>query len=312
MSEDIFNAYEHCTLCPRMCGVNRAAGQKGFCGETAECHIASITPHFGEEPCFTGTKGSGTVFFSGCSCGCFFCQNFQISQQHLGKAKSIDDLTEEILALIDKGVHNVNFVTPDHWWPHVKAIATRLRDKGVFLPFLWNSSGYSRPEMLEEQCQLIDIFLPDFKFAIPELAKKCMGRADYPDIALRGLETLVDRIGFLRPWDESGDIPASRGVMVRHLVLPGEVENSIKALHLLYDHFGPKLPISIMSQYLPTEECRKRDCMTRQITKQEYQEVCDTIEELGFRRVFIQPDGGADDFMPDFNQQQPFKGNLGR
>ena len=304
-----FPEYDHCQLCPRLCGVNRNQGQKGFCGETADCRIAAITPHFGEEPCLTGRNGSGTVFFSGCSCGCFFCQNYQISSQHLGEAMDLDRICQAIRDMADQGVHNVNFVTPDHWWPHVRAIAERLRHDGLDLPFVWNSSGYSRPEMLAEQCGLIDIFLPDFKFAIPELARRCMGRADYPEIALRGLETLVDRVGFLRPWDEDGDITASRGVLVRHLVLPGELDNSLELLKLLHDHFGPQLPVSLMSQFLPTDECRRRNDFCRQVTREEYDTVCQAISSYGFRHVFIQPDGGADDFMPDFTRPQPFKGN---
>lgn len=306
----IFSEYDKCELCPRRCGVNRNQGQKGFCGETAECHVASFTPHFGEEPCLTGRNGSGTVFFSGCSCGCFFCQNHQISQNHLGNPQSFEKLCAEIRNLASKGVHNINFVTPDHWWPHIKAAVTMLRNEGFNLPFVWNSSGFSRPEMLSEQAELIDIFLPDFKYASPELARRCMGREDYPEIALRGLEVLVDKIGFLRPWDEDGDITASRGVMVRHLVLPGELENSLTALKMLYEHFGPKLPISVMSQFLPTEECRKRGEFTTEISRSDYNTVCQAIEDYGFRRVFIQPEGGADDFMPDFTQAQPFQGNL--
>ena len=309
MTMNHYPEYDSCLLCPRQCGVNRNQGQKGFCGETAECHIAAITPHFGEEPCLTGRHGSGTVFFSGCSCGCFFCQNYQISSQHLGDPMDIDAICDAIRAMAAKGIHNVNFVTPDHWWPHVRAIAEQLRRDGLDLPFVWNSSGYSRPEMLAKQCELIDIFLPDFKFAIPELARRCMGRADYPEIALRGLETLVEHVGFLRPWDEDGDITASRGVLVRHLVLPGELDNSLELLKLLHDHFGPRLPISIMSQFLPTDECQRRGQFQRQVTREEYDTVCQAINSYGFRHVFIQPEGGADDFMPDFTRPQPFKGN---
>jgi len=302
--------YRECRLCPRQCRVNRLEGQRGFCGETADCRLSTITAHFGEEPCLTGHHGSGTVFFSGCSCGCFFCQNYQISQEHLGSVRTVSEIVQDILDMLAHGVHNVNFVTPDHWWPHVRAIAKALRDQGVTVPFVWNSSGYSRAEMLEEQCQLIDIFLPDFKFADPDLARHCMGREDYPEVALRGLEVLVNRLGFLRPWDADGDITASRGVLVRHLVLPGEVENSLKALHLLHNHFGDGLPLSVMSQFLPTPECQRRQTFNRQVTKSEYAQVCEAVAGLGFRHVFLQPDGGADDFMPDFRQEQPFTGNI--
>ena len=306
-----FPEYRHCELCPRRCGVDRTVGQCGFCGESAQLHIASIGAHFGEEPPLVGSDGSGTVFFTGCSCGCFFCQNYQLSSGHIGDYLPIDDAVKRILTLIaDEHVRNINFVTPDHFWPHIREIMRRVREADCWLPAIWNTSGYCRSELLAEQAGVIDIFLPDFKYADAALAKRCMGRADYPEVALVALHTLVDRCGFLRPFDETGQMPASRGVLVRHLVLPGEVQNSLDALRLLHREFGDELPISVMRQFRPMPECFRRNDLTRMVNDDEYRVVMDEVEKLGFRRVFAQPDCGDPDFVPDFtHSKQPFAGN---
>ncbi len=298
--------YSNCRLCPRECGVNRLSGEIGFCGETAELRIAAMLAHFGEEPCITGKRGSGTVFFSGCGCGCFFCQNFQISHQHIGKIYSQDDLLNGLRGLVAQGVHNLNFVTPDHYWPHIKATCLALRDEGVDIPFLWNSSGYANVELVPEQCRLFDVFLPDFKFALPELAEKCMGDSRYPEIALKALSEMVDRKGFLRPWDPSGEITATRGVLVRHLVLPGQLDNSIRTLDLLIEHFGPNLPLSIMSQFQPMPECDRLGIFNSKISVEDYAKVCEHAVSLGFTRLFAQEGLGDDSFAPDFTSDKPF------
>ncbi len=307
--------YRHCELCPRRCGVDRTAGQHGFCGESAELHIASIGAHFGEEPPLVGQEGSGTIFLTGCSCGCFFCQNYQLSSEHLGELLSVEETVRRIQALCaphdgGRGVRNVNLVTPDHFWPHLREVIRRLRESGCDLPIIWNSSGFSRVELLAQQAEVVDIFLPDFKYADPALAKRCMGRDDYPAVAREGIRELVDRKGFLRPFDEAGEVPANRGVLVRHLVLPGEVANSIAVLDQLYADHGPRLPISVMRQFRPMPECFRRNDLTRLVTDEEYAQVIDHVRQLGFTRVFIQPECGDENFVPDFRHAgEPFKGN---
>ena len=268
--------------------------------------IAAMLAHFGEEPCITGKNGSGTVFFSGCGCGCFFCQNFQISHQHIGKIYSSEEFLSGLRALVSQGVHNLNFVTPDHYWPHIKEACTALREEGVDIPFLWNSSGYANSTLVPEQCRIIDVFLPDFKFAIPELSEKCMGDSKYPDIALRALSEMVERKGFLRPWDPSGEFTATRGVLVRHLVLPGQIENSLRTLDILCNHFGPNLPLSIMSQFQPMPECDSKGLFNTKIAVEDYTKVCEYAQELGFTRIFIQEGLGDDSFAPDFTSDKPF------
>jgi putative pyruvate formate lyase activating enzyme len=303
------SAYRECTLCPRGCKVDRSAGQRGVCGETAVCRVASIGAHHGEEPVFSGTRGSGTVFFSGCSCRCLFCQNWQISRQGLGEEMSIETLTERVLALAAQGVHNLNFVTPDHFWPQVRELCRRVRAAGVEIPFILNGSGYEQPERVAEYSKVMDIFLPDFKFSDPALARRCMGDARYPEVALAAVSAMVEAAGFLRPWDDSFETLAAKGVLVRHLVLPGQVENSLGVLRLLHERCGPELPLSIMSQYRPMPACTAAGFLATTVPRHEYDRVCDLAEELGFEHAFIQPDYGDEDFAPDFRHEQPFAGN---
>ncbi|MBR6470605.1 MAG: radical SAM protein [Victivallales bacterium] len=301
--------YRHCELCPRRCGVDRTAGQRGFCGEGAELRIASIGAHFGEEPPLVGHDGSGTVFLTGCPCGCFFCQNYQLSAEHLGETSSVEETVRRIREL--PGVRNINLVTPDHFWPHLKQVIQQLRVEGCDLPVVWNCSGYSRVELLAQQAEIVDIFLPDFKYASPELAKRCMGREDYPAVAREAIRFLVDRKGFLRPFDVTGEMAANRGVLVRHLVLPGEVANSLAVLDQLYEDHGPRLPISVMRQFRPMPECFRRSQFTRLVTDEEYRAVLEHAAELGFTRVFTQPDCGDENFVPDFRHADaPFRGNF--
>jgi len=304
--------YRECRLCPRDCGVDRTAGRTGRCGETAALRVASIGPHFGEEPSFTGARGSGTVFFTGCSSGCFFCQNWQISVEHVGGELSSDDLFARVLAMVRGGVHNVNFVTPDHVWPHVADLGRRLREAGVTVPFLFNGSGYHRADRIPDYLRLIDIFLPDFKFADPALAHRCMGDSRYPQIALSALHAMVEARGFLEPWDTTGARTAERGVLVRHLVLPGETANSLEVLRTLRREFGRHLPLSVMSQFRPTPACASRGDLQRPLARPEYDEVLACVADLGFDQVYLQELRDDDAFSPDFRHNAPFRGNRDR
>lgn len=305
----MYSEYKSCQLCPRQCGCDRTAGQAGYCGQTADCRIASITPHHGEEPCLSGSRGSGTIFFSGCSCGCFFCQNHQISLGGQGHVFTAEELYDSAVQLVARGVHNLNLVTPDHFWPHLRQLITRLRQDGIDLPIVWNTSAYCNADVLRQQLDLVDIFLPDFKFADPSLATRCMGDSRYPALARAALRLMADHAGFLRPWDTSGEICARRGLLVRHLVLPGELANSREVLQILHDDFGPNVPISLMGQFRPMPACQQRGELNRQLTSSEYTEICDYAQKLGFQRLFTQPEYGDPDFLPDFRRKQPFEGN---
>ncbi len=303
------DSYRSCELCPRFCRVDRMEGRAGYCGQTAECRVASVGAHHGEEPPISGTRGSGTVFFSGCSCGCFFCQNWQISLGHAGDPIPLDLLVDRLAALAHTGVHNINFVTPDHFWPHVEQVSARLRARGIALPFLANGSGYLTADQAGRQAESMDIFLPDFKYADPALAARYLSDDRYPELALAALQRMIDARGFLDSMDPTGGTPARRGVLIRHLVLPGEVENSLAVVRLLRREFGRHVPISIMSQFGPTERCRARGELIRRVTAAEYQQVVEAVEETGFTQVFVQELGGDDAFTPDFDAHQPFPGN---
>ena len=311
MTDDDLRDYRACRLCPRRCGVDRTAGRVGVCGESAVLRIAHASPHFGEEPPISGTRGSGTLFFCGCACGCFFCQNVQISRQQAGTARTPAEFEQLCRDLLGQGVHNLNFVTPDHYWPHLRAVCRRLRAAGHTVPFVFNSSGYELAERVPDYAEVMDLFLPDFKFAEPELAAVCLNAPDYPETALAAVHAMVAAVGFLAPWDETGAETARRGVLVRHLVLPGQVENSRAVLRLLHREFGSELPLAVMSQYRPMPACAGRPPFDRPVRAAEYASVCDLAEDLGFRRVFLQQLDDDEAFLPDFTRPgEPFTGNL--
>lgn len=302
--------YRECRLCPRRCGVDRVAGERGVCGESAACRVASVGPHFGEEPAFSGTRGSGAIFFSGCSSRCFFCQNYQISIEHHGVEMAPDELLSAALSMTGQGgVHNLNFVTPDHFWPHIEWLGLRVREAGVDIPFLFNSSGYQEPGLVGEYAGLMDIFMPDFKFADAELARRCMGDENYPRIAIEALRRMVEAKGFLTPWDPTGAMPARQGVLVRHLILPGHVENSLAVLEILRAEFGASLPISVMSQFRPVPACYERDELVRGLTADEHRRVTGRVETLGFKHAYVQHLCDTTDFMPDFRRREVFRRN---
>ncbi len=302
-------SYQKCHLCPRNCGVNRTAGERGYCGETATLRVASVCAHHGEEPCISGHCGSGTIFFSGCPCRCLYCQNYQISMTGQGVEKTIEQLTREARDLVKRGVHNLNAVTPDHFAPSLNVVFQNLRNEGVAVPLVCNCSGYQKVELTRELTGLFDIFLPDFKYAHREPAELFSRAPDYKEVALAALREMVEAKGFLRPWDETGAVTAKRGVLVRHLVLPGYIENSLGTLQLLRKEFGPKIPLSVMSQYHPNATCLEKGLLNRRLTPAEYRQVCDYIGECGFENVFVQNDFGDDDFLPDFDQDTPFAAN---
>lgn len=310
---DPYAAYRHCTLCPRECGVDRSSGKLGLCGESDELRIASLEAHFGEEPPLSGQHGSGTLFLSGCSLLCTFCQNYQISGLHLGAISEVGQLAARILDLVrQQKIHNLNLVTPDHFLPHLLDLVERLRSQGFDLPVVYNCSGYQKVEMLRWVESSVDIYLPDYKYSDAALAHTLSRCRDYPLVALDALCEMVRQKGFLDHFT-AGKPLASRGVLVRHLVLPGQVANSVDALSTLFAEFGRDLPLSLMSQYRPARMVRQAE-LNRPLEHGEFYRVCEHAHELGFRNLFIQPLEGSieaeDPFLPDFNRERPFKGNV--
>jgi putative pyruvate formate lyase activating enzyme len=311
---DFMTLYQDCRLCPRECGVNRSdsAGEcrAGFCKETSQLRISYVGPHFGEEPPLSGTYGSGTIFFSGCSLRCSYCQNYQISRDGLGQPVDVDEVVRRVEQMIrDHHVHNINLVTPDHFFPHAFSLISLLRRKGYSLPTVFNVSGYQSVPILKLAEPYADIYLPDFKYADAPLAAKFSRSRDYADVALRAISEMIRQKSFLDTF-ESGSLLASRGTMVRHLILPGYVENSINALTILFLEFGALLPISLMSQYSPVVHHQEEN-MNRSLTAEEFQAVYAHAVDLGFVHLFVQfpEERGSSSkplFLPDFRLTQPF------
>lgn len=320
LKSDPVNLFKNCDLCPRHCGVNRMdpemAARSSFCGESSHLRVAYVGPHFGEEPPITGKKGSGTVFFSGCALKCHTCQNHQISRDGLGISIGVLELSTRLQKMIriDR-VHNINFVTPDHFFPHVFRLVDLLRGQGQDLPVIYNLSGYQSTASLKWAEDFVDIYLPDFKYADPALSRhlsKCM---DYPSVALDAISEMVKQKGFLDAFVNRTDL-AQKGVLVRHMILPGEVRNSLDALTSLFLEFGRALPISLMSQYYPVIS-QKKSTLNRPLTKEEFDEVYAHALDLGFESLFVQfPQESSSiqnrppSFLPDFSQKNPFSVHL--
>jgi putative pyruvate formate lyase activating enzyme len=308
--------FKDCRLCPRDCRVNRlqggTLGYSGFCRENHQLRVGYVGPHFGEEPPVTGKKGSGTVFFSGCSLRCPYCQNHQISRDGLGENIHLDQLFERVVWMIETHhVHNVNLVTPDHFFPHVFELVSLLRRQGYNLPLVYNLSGYQSVPILRMAEGFADIYMPDFKYSDSALSQRLSKCRDYPQKALEAIVEMVRQKGFLEDIDASSQI-AEKGVLVRHLILPGQVENSLNALTTLFLEFGPGLPLSLMSQYHPVLS-QKDQALNRFLTKEEFDRVFSHATDLGFERLFVQfldqpsaLQSHAAPFVPDFRQKQPF------
>ena len=315
---DFLKLFESCCLCPRECGVNRLgngnAACSGFCRESHDLRVAHVGPHYGEEPPITGKNGSGTIFFTGCSLGCSFCQNHQISSGALGKTMDINELLTLVKEMIRiNHVQNINFVTPDHFFPHTFLLASLLRQDGYNLPIIHNLSGYQSVDMIRIAGDYADIYLPDFKYADPSLSLRFSKCKDYPKVALEAISEMIRQKGFLA-FSENGSTLARKGVLVRHLILPGNIKNSLDVLTTLFLEFGPGIPISLMSQYHPVLPMDDSD-MNRSLTREEFDMVYSHTLDLGFEILFVQfPDNASSDqlnsspFLPDFSQETPFGG----
>ena len=296
------NMQKSCTLCPRYCNVDRDKGEKGICGQSSELKAARAALHFWEEPCISGKNGSGTVFFSGCSLHCVFCQNEGIANGTVGKLISVERLAEIFFELEAQGAHNINLVTPGHFIPQIKNALILAKKKGLNLPIVYNTSSYESVEALKSLEGLIDIYLPDFKYMDSELAKKYSHAKDYPQRAKEAIAEMVRQTG--EPcFDENGEEGLmKRGTIVRHLTLPGCLEDSKAILKYLYETYENQIYISIMNQFTPLSNVEAYPELNRTITEAEYEELVDYAIELGVERGFIQEGETAkESFIPDFN-----------
>ena len=297
---DVKDLYKKCRLCPRKCGVNRAVGERGFCGAGANPYVARAALHQWEEPCLSGTNGSGTVFFSGCSLGCVFCQNAEISRGAAGKEIDTARLSDIFLELEEKGAHNINLVSSSHYTPSVIEALDLAKARGLKIPVVYNSSGYESADTLRLLEGYIDIYLPDFKYLTPEIARKYSMAADYPAHASESLEYMVKRLGDAVFADDG---MMTRGVIVRHLLLPGQLSESKKVLDYLYSSYGNCIYYSLMSQYTPTSGLNRERYpeLTRRVTTYEYNKLIDYALSLGIKNGFTQErEAAKESFIPDF------------
>ena len=288
-----------CTLCPRNCGIQRKTAA-GACHSPELAHVVRAAPHFGEEPCISGEHGSGTIFFSGCSLGCVYCQNKAISRSGLsGRSMDVPRLRELFLRLRDTGVHNLNLVTPSH---HSIQIAEALSGIELGIPVIWNSSAYEKTDTLRRVQGLVQIYLPDYKYADTNLAGKFSQAPDYPETALAAIKEMYRQTG---PFRMGKDGLLRSGVLIRHLVLPGHAENTLRVIDRIEDNFPPdSVMFSLMSQFTPNGApgCAPYPELCRSVTREEYDRCLSYLDFSSLKNGFVQdPDSATNEMLPDFS-----------
>lgn len=291
-----------CNLCPRDCGARREAGERGVCGQTDVVKAARAALHYWEEPCISGEAGSGTVFFSGCPLHCVFCQNKSLADGTAGKYTTIERLSEIFLELQEKGANNINLVTPGHFAPQIAEALKAAKKRGLHLPVVYNTGSYEYPETLRRMEGLVDIYLPDFKYMDAALGLRYSRAADYSDVAKAAVAEMVRQTGaaVFENGDEDGLM--KRGTIVRHLVLPGCVEDSKAVIRYLHENYGNLVYISILNQFTPMPGLTAYPEINRRVTKEEYEEVVDYAVGIGVECGFIQEGETAEEsFIPDFD-----------
>lgn len=288
-------SYANCELCPRRCGVDRTNGQRGYCRMPTQLRAARAALHYWEEPVISGAYGSGTVFFSGCTLGCVFCQNGEISHENFGKELSRAALRETFERLIEEGCQNINLVTPTHFLPDILPVLTPK----LPVPVVYNCGGYERVETLRELDGLIDIYLPDMKYSDPALAGKLSAAPDYPDVAAAAIEEMYRQVGGVVVEDEI----MRRGMIVRHLLLPGQIDNSLGVIEWFSETF-PRGDVwfSLMSQYVPMGQAKTMPPFDRAVREEEYDAACSYLELCGVENGYTQDFSAArTEYIPSFD-----------
>lgn len=277
-----------CEICPHKCGINRIEGKIGRCKASDKIKIALYSTHNFEEPCISGTKGSGTVFFSNCNLNCIFCQNYEISQKGRGKEITIEELADIFLKQQEKGVENINLVTPTSYAVQIIQAIKIARKNGLRIPIVYNSNGYENVDTIKMLDGYIDVYLPDLKYVDDELGKRCSRVENYFEIATKAILEMQKQVGKTKV-NENGIM--EKGIIVRHLVLPGNIENSKKVLRWLKEHINEENYVSVMAQYFPTYLVKEKDEykeLNRKLTKDEWKEIENFIDELNFKNGYIQ------------------------
>ena len=291
-----------CDLCPRKCLVDRKKGEKGICGQTENLKVARAALHFWEEPCISGDAGSGAVFFSGCPLHCVFCQNENIANGTVGKEISVERLAEIFLELQEKGANNINLVTPGHFVPQITKALDLAKQEGLKLPIVYNTSSYETVETIKRLEGYVDIYLPDFKYMSPGLSKKYSHAPDYAEVAKAAIAEMVRQTGKAVFVNGDEDNLILRGTIVRHLTLPGCMEDSMQILKYLHETYGDMIYISIMNKFTPLSNLEKYPELNRRITDEEYETLVDYAIEIGIENGFIQEgDTAEESFIPAFD-----------
>ncbi len=289
---------EKCTVCPRVCGVDRTSGKGGYCGVGAAFKLARAALHFWEEPCISGKNGSGTVFFSGCNLGCCFCQNASISRGQSGKEVSAQRLCEIFFELKAQGAHNINLVTPTHYALQLIPVLETVKKEGLQLPIVYNCGGYERVETLKRLDGLIDVYMPDFKYRSNLLAARYSNAPDYCEVVQAAIAEMVRQRGSC-VFDQNGMLTS--GVLVRHMVLPGAHADAKQILRYLHQTYGEAIYMSIMSQYTPIG-VPKYPVLANRVSERAYASVLDYAASLGIENAFVQEGEAAQEsFIPDFD-----------
>jgi putative pyruvate formate lyase activating enzyme len=274
-----------CELCPRRCGVDRLAGGRGYCRAGSRAEVYRFGPHFGEEPPLSGTRGSGTVFFSRCTLRCLYCQNYPWSQMGAGDSGGVEDLESMLRSLAAQGCHNWNLVSPTPWLPMIREAVRRLKTDGVSLPVVYNTSGYERIETLDRYRDLTAVYLPDLRYATGASAQDGSGASDYVEAARAAIARMWQQAGPLRV---NGNGVAVSGTICRILILPGLANEAVDSLRWLATAFDGGMAVSVMAQYLPAHRAAGRAPWGRRITRQEYETVREAMESLAFEQGWIQ------------------------
>ncbi|NVO20725.1 MAG: radical SAM protein [Bacteroidetes bacterium] len=308
IAETNLASLSECRVCPRNCGTDRLSGKTGVCGSDARFNISSICVHKGEEPVISGDSGICNVFFSRCNLSCSYCQNWQISAakgEVLQTVFSLDQVVASITALLDKGCKAVGFVSPSHYIPHVKAIIEALRSIGRSAIFIYNTNGYDLADEIRGLENYIDVYLPDFKYADPELSYAYSRAKDYPRLALAAIKEMYRQKGSTLLLDDKGHI--EKGLIIRHLIMPGAVDNSFQVLKLIAGELSESVAISLMSQYWPTPKVECHPTLGRSLNRDEYEQVVEEMENLGFYKGWVQELESHSNYRPDFERDHPFE-----
>lgn len=297
------NSLEHCRICPRECGVNRSLGQLGFCRQPASFSLARAALHFWEEPCISGTVGSGAVFFSGCNLQCVFCQNHSIAISNQGKDVSSSRLVEIYLELQEKGAANINLVTPTHFLPLILPTLEKAKSQGLRIPIVYNTSAYEKVDSLRLLEGFIDIYLPDCKYYSPQLSQKLSSAPDYFEKASAALAEMYRQVG--KPILDADTGLMKRGMIVRHLCLPGQAKDTKKVLRYLHNTYGSNIYISILNQYTPMPQLGalppETESLKHPLSREEYDKIIRFAQTIGIEQGFLQEgETQSQSFIPDF------------